>query len=185
MLVSFSNLCVCSSDCRPYWFRVSQATTGRVCTASPAALKWLKREQLLKLLKLRTRQSSCNGDYCVQRWQTAVFQTRRATQRVSARRRSGIAYTHFATVLCGPAAHRTPRNDRQAPPAGGGARFRRRARGRHKAQQPLGAASAAGARAGGARPKKGQPALRHGAVEPQDRREAPHGRGRAARRPHQ
>lgn len=33
------------------------------------ALKWLKREQLLKLLKSRTRQSSCRGGDCVERYE--------------------------------------------------------------------------------------------------------------------
>ena len=92
--------------------RVLQATAGRVCTASPAALKWLKREQFAKLAKITTRQSSCRGSHRVERYERLRFQARPATQRVSARRRSGIAYTHFATVLCGPAARRTSRNDR-------------------------------------------------------------------------
>jgi hypothetical protein len=66
---------------------------------------------IAKVAKITTLQCSCRGAYCVQRWYDGSFQTRPATQRVSARR-SGIANTHFATVLCAPAARRTSRTDR-------------------------------------------------------------------------
>ena len=73
-LFSCENLLALQRCLQTGMFSRVQATRGRVCTASPAALKWLKREQLLKLLKLlksqsRTRQSSCRGGDCVERYE--------------------------------------------------------------------------------------------------------------------
>ena len=95
-LFSLCNLLALQRCLQTGMVRVLQATTGRVCTASPAALKWLKREQLLKLLKSRTRQSSCRGGDGVERYERPDFQTRSATQRVSAKE----AQRHCKHPLC-------------------------------------------------------------------------------------
>jgi len=76
--------------------RVLQATTGRVCTASPAALKWLKREQLLKLLKSRRARAPVAAPTACDPRTACSFQTRPATQRVSAKE----AQRHCKHPLC-------------------------------------------------------------------------------------
>ena len=49
--------------------RVAGNVWARLHCLAGGTHKWLKREQLLKLLKSRTRQSSCRGGDCVERYE--------------------------------------------------------------------------------------------------------------------